>query len=134
IPAVSHIFNFDVPYHPDDYVHRIGRTGRAGRSGTAITIVAPPDHKSVAAIEQLIGQTIPWLSEPSRAAAGERPPASEPRHRRPPRLPQPRLDSAPAAVTHTDEMRPRRAAKPVPAVDKDGHLPAFLVRPVRAKA
>ena len=41
IPAVSHVFNFDVPHHADDYVHRIGRTGRAGLSGTAITIVAP---------------------------------------------------------------------------------------------
>ena len=59
IPAVSHIFNFDVPHHPDDYVHRIGRTGRAGLSGTAITIVAPIDGKAVSAIERLIGQTYP---------------------------------------------------------------------------
>ena len=67
IPAVSHVFNFDVPHHPDDYVHRIGRTGRAGLSGTAITIVAPIDSKSVAAIERLIGQTIPWMGEPPPA-------------------------------------------------------------------
>src|SRR6059058_4434239 len=59
IPAVSHVFNFDVPHHPDDYVHRIGRTGRAGRSGAALTIVAPHDGKAVTAIEKLIGQTIP---------------------------------------------------------------------------
>ena len=59
IPAVSHVFNFDVPHHADDYVHRIGRTGRAGRIGTAITLVAPLDNKSMAAIEKLIGQTIP---------------------------------------------------------------------------
>ncbi|MDB5656277.1 MAG: box helicase-like [Tardiphaga sp.] len=59
IPAVSHVFNFDVPHHPDDYVHRIGRTGRAGRLGTAISLVAPSDVKSMAAIEKLIGQTIP---------------------------------------------------------------------------
>jgi superfamily II DNA/RNA helicase len=59
IPEVSHVFNFDVPHHPDDYVHRIGRTGRAGRAGTAISIVAPSDFKSIAAIEKLIGQTIP---------------------------------------------------------------------------
>src|SRR5450755_59552 len=65
IPAVSHIFNFDVPHHPDDYVHRIGRTGRAGLSGTAITIVAPIDGKSVTAIERLMGQTIPWMGEPA---------------------------------------------------------------------
>src|SRR2546423_7167763 len=48
IPAVSHIFNFDVPHHADDYVHRIGRTGRAGLSGTAITVVAPADQKAIA--------------------------------------------------------------------------------------
>src|SRR6185437_2636952 len=59
IPEVSHVFNFDVPHHPDDYVHRIGRTGRAGRAGTAISIVTSLDHKSVAAIEKLIGQNIP---------------------------------------------------------------------------
>jgi len=46
IPEVSHVFNFDVPYHPDDYVHRIGRTGRAGRAGTAISIVTALDQKS----------------------------------------------------------------------------------------
>src|SRR5581483_1964384 len=46
IPEVSHVFNFDVPHHPDDYVHRIGRTGRAGRSGTAVSIVTSLDHKS----------------------------------------------------------------------------------------
>ncbi|MDE1936015.1 DEAD/DEAH box helicase, partial [Bradyrhizobium sp.] len=59
IPAVSHVFNFDVPHHADDYVHRIGRTGRAGRTGTAVSIVTPLDHKSLAAIEKLIGQSIP---------------------------------------------------------------------------
>jgi superfamily II DNA/RNA helicase len=59
IPAVSHVFNFDVPHHADDYVHRIGRTGRAGRTGTAISIVTPLDQKSMVAIEKLIGQSIP---------------------------------------------------------------------------
>ena len=59
IPAVSHVFNFDVPHHADDYVHRIGRTGRAGRAGTAISIVTPLDQKSIVAIEKLIGQSIP---------------------------------------------------------------------------
>jgi len=53
IPAVSHIFNFDVPFHADDYVHRIGRTGRAGRSGHAFMLATPRDSKSVEAIERL---------------------------------------------------------------------------------
>ncbi|MBN9008724.1 MAG: DEAD/DEAH box helicase, partial [Rhizobiales bacterium] len=58
IPAVSHVVNFDVPTHSEDYVHRIGRTGRAGRSGTAITISTPADRKYVAQIEKLTGQAI----------------------------------------------------------------------------
>jgi superfamily II DNA/RNA helicase len=56
IPAVSHIFNFDAPYHPDDYVHRIGRTGRAGRSGHTYMLMTPRDAKYVEAIEKLIGK------------------------------------------------------------------------------
>jgi superfamily II DNA/RNA helicase len=58
IPAVSHIFNFDVPFHADDYVHRIGRTGRAGRSGHAYMLATSRDMKSVDAIEKLIGKLI----------------------------------------------------------------------------
>ncbi len=60
IPEVSHVFNFDVPYHAEDYVHRIGRTGRAGRSGEAFTLVASADKKSLDAIEKLIGQKVEW--------------------------------------------------------------------------
>ena len=59
IPNVSHVFNFDVPTHAEDYVHRIGRTGRAGRNGTAFTLVTRESEKYIAAIETLIGQKIP---------------------------------------------------------------------------
>ena len=59
IPAVSHVFNFDVPFQPDDYVHRIGRTGRAGRAGHAFMLVGSRDEKCVAAIEKLMGSAIP---------------------------------------------------------------------------
>jgi superfamily II DNA/RNA helicase len=59
IPAVSHVFNFDVPSHPEDYVHRIGRTGRAGRLGKAFTIAVPSDDKYLKAIESLIKAEIP---------------------------------------------------------------------------
>jgi superfamily II DNA/RNA helicase len=59
IPAVSHVFNFDVPSHPEDYVHRIGRTGRAGRLGKALTISVPSDEKYLKAIEHLIKTEIP---------------------------------------------------------------------------
>ncbi|MBO9124434.1 MULTISPECIES: DEAD/DEAH box helicase [unclassified Rhizobium] len=60
IPDVSHVFNFDVPIHADDYVHRIGRTGRAGRAGSAFTIVTSRDQKFTDAIEKLIGEKIEW--------------------------------------------------------------------------
>ena len=60
IPDVSHVFNYDVPIHAEDYVHRIGRTGRAGRSGKSFTITTKSDTKYVDAIEKLIGQTIEW--------------------------------------------------------------------------
>ncbi len=58
IPAVSHVFNYDVPTHAEDYVHRIGRTGRAGREGASFTIVTRHDEKLVAAIEKLTGVPI----------------------------------------------------------------------------
>ena len=59
IPDVSHVFNFDVPTHAEDYVHRIGRTGRAGKTGTAYTLVTREDGKYLTQIEKLIGTEIP---------------------------------------------------------------------------
>ncbi|PTW60556.1 superfamily II DNA/RNA helicase [Breoghania corrubedonensis] len=64
IPDVGHVFNFDVPVHAEDYVHRIGRTGRAGRKGVAMTIVTPECGRHVEAIEKLIGKQIDWHNEP----------------------------------------------------------------------
>ena len=147
IPAVSHVFNFDVPHHPDDYVHRIGRTGRAGRSGAAITIVAPADGKAVAAIEKLTGQTIAWAeraaSAPRGAASRERSDAaraarsslSRSRQRRRETATQRRRSARPAKVARLDEARSRRpAAQPRVEEGDDSHLPAFLLRPVPLKA
>ena len=57
IPAVSHVFNYDVPHHADDYVHRIGRTGRAGRSGITYMLVTPADDKGFDKVVKLIGST-----------------------------------------------------------------------------
>src|SRR6185369_4154144 len=88
IPDVSHVFNFDVPHHADDYVHRIGRTGRAGKSGTAYTIVGPGDGRAVSEIEKLIGQSIPWAD----ALPGDAAPA----------------DGAAPAEPHFDAREPRR--------------------------
>jgi superfamily II DNA/RNA helicase len=60
IPDVSHVFNFDVPHHSEDYVHRIGRTGRAGRKGASYTLVTRDDRKSLGAIEDLIKTQVEW--------------------------------------------------------------------------
>ncbi len=64
VPSVSHVFNFDVPSHAEDYVHRIGRTGRAGRDGKAFTIVIPRDEKYFDAVEALIQKEIPRIENP----------------------------------------------------------------------
>ncbi len=79
IPDVSHVFNFDVPIHPDDYVHRIGRTGRAGKSGVAITLITEDDGKHIQAIEKLIKLDVQWEG-PKLDELGEAP-VDERRHR-----------------------------------------------------
>jgi len=76
IPDVSHVFNFDLPWAADDYVHRIGRTGRAGREGHSASLVSPDDLKFVADIEKVTGETAIWLGDPPSeediAGAGKR--------------------------------------------------------------
>jgi superfamily II DNA/RNA helicase len=169
IPAVSHIYNFDVPHHADDYVHRIGRTARAGRTGTAISIVTPLDTKSIVAIEKLIGQTIPRAEGRSEARASDD--AEQPREhrsregskegsrggRKPRREREPRHAKGGAkggekagdkGVHHNNRKPPAPAARP-PSIGRaepqrvaheaesepadHSHLPAFLLRPVRAR-
>lgn len=63
VPDVSHVFNFDVPSHSEDYVHRIGRTGRAGRSGKTFMIATPIDEKHLHGVEDLIKSSIPILTD-----------------------------------------------------------------------
>ncbi|MGE3528299.1 MAG: DEAD/DEAH box helicase [Methyloceanibacter sp.] len=86
IPDVSHVFNYDVPIHPEDYIHRIGRTGRAGREGFAAMLVTPKDYKALKAIEKLLRQEIAWVDgapsdEEQKEAEAERPNGNG-RHRR----------------------------------------------------
>jgi superfamily II DNA/RNA helicase len=64
VPSVSHVYNFDVPSHAEDYVHRIGRTGRAGRDGKAIMICSPRDEKNFEDVERLVQKEIPRLENP----------------------------------------------------------------------
>src|SRR5579875_1751370 len=141
IPDVSHVFNFDVPSHADDYVHRIGRTGRAGRSGTAITLVAPSERKQVEAIERLIGLTIPWIEAPAGAtgpeqAAREASGAQNPRSGRArageARRREPRASRRQPREPARDHARARAPREPHAERD-DTHLPAFLLRPLPAK-
>jgi superfamily II DNA/RNA helicase len=77
VPSVSHVFNFDVPSHAEDYVHRIGRTGRAGRDGKAIMICSPRDEKNFENVERLVQKEIPRLEDPlagsSKADAAPKP-------------------------------------------------------------
>jgi superfamily II DNA/RNA helicase len=75
VKGVSHVFNFDIPWHPDDYVHRIGRTGRGGASGKAFTLITKADGEAVQNIEKLIGQKIDRVSAASQDAEEKPAPA-----------------------------------------------------------
>ncbi len=103
IPAVSHVLNFDVPGHPEDYVHRIGRTGRAGREGRAITISGPRDEKTLDAVEKLLQRSIPPmanpLAQPAPAAGDAQTGPAEP----------PRAEEKPRRVTRS---RSRKTSQP----------------------
>jgi superfamily II DNA/RNA helicase len=81
VKGVSHVINFDAPWHPDDYVHRIGRTGRAGATGIAFTFVGPDDAENIQNIEKLTGEKIKTLDALPDEPEAERP-AREPRRER----------------------------------------------------
>jgi superfamily II DNA/RNA helicase len=143
IPDVSHVYNFDVPVHPDDYVHRIGRTGRAGRTGTAITIVAGAnDAKAVAAIEKLTGGAIPFMKDgalPAPAVTAQEQPAAATQRQAAPQPRRARNDAhrqthRPSASIARIPQRPPQPAKQRNEEADTSHLPAFLLRPVPQKA
>ncbi len=99
IPNVSHVFNYDVPSHAEDYVHRIGRTGRAGKKGTAIMICSTRDERNLTDIEALVKHQIPrsgeeLVSKPETVAATSKP------------------------ETEEKPKRPSRSRKPKPAAPK----------------
>ncbi|MCD7061092.1 DEAD/DEAH box helicase [Pelagibacterium xiamenense] len=145
IPAVSHVFNFDVPTHAEDYVHRIGRTGRAGRSGSAITLVTPAEGKYVEAITKLIQRDIEWIESESSTSVQEPKPARRSRSNKrtdePARRETPQEDTSSAKQKSAEPKKkrrdaPRRASNDdSPATfESEGHIPAFLLRPVRRHA
>ena len=113
IPAVSHVFNFDVPSHPEDYVHRIGRTGRAGRSGKAYTISAPSDAKYLAAIEALVKQPIPRGALPAGFEPSTAPEAEETTEAKPERSSRSRSRGGRDRGGKSDKTEKSMAEKPV---------------------
>ncbi len=151
IPKVSHVINFDVPHHADDYIHRIGRTGRAGRSGQALMLVTREDRKALAAITQMLGHAIERVRLPGDKAPAEAAVAktedraqpktepraqskTEPRAPKPPTRPEPEADnggrvsksSGPAGTQRHDSLPPAPPSGPF-----GEHVPAFLLRRVR---
>lgn len=132
VPAVSHVFNFDVPSHAEDYVHRIGRTGRAGRKGTTIMICSPRDEKNFEAVERLVQSEIPRLDNPmtnrpaptgevlddgqraedkpkrTRTRSRSKPREDEAKAEPTPQAPQPDVDAAKPAAAPRRERKPRQ--------------------------
>jgi superfamily II DNA/RNA helicase len=114
VKGVSHVFNYDTPWHPDDYIHRIGRTGRAGAKGRAFTFVTPEDAEAIANVEKLTGLVIPPFTLDDHAAPAEVPSAKRPDESEAsePREPRSRTRRAPRADARADdaprEDRPRR--------------------------
>ena len=141
IKDVSHVFNYDVPWHPDDYVHRIGRTGRAGKTGTAITLVTSADEESIDNIQKLTGTKLAPMDESGAAgpAREERePPAREEGGERRERAETPRRgrrEKRETKETPRDEKRqpPRRERDPAREAEPadegwNGPVPSFLDR------
>jgi superfamily II DNA/RNA helicase len=141
VKGVSHVINFDVPWQPDDYIHRIGRTGRAGLKGIAITLAAREDSEAVGRIENLIGHKIPRSGAP-KEAANEPQPQEAPEKREVPkakaRKPE-RIRPAREEPVKTERVRPasEEPAKAEPRPERspvvediknewNGPLPSFL--------
>lgn len=146
IGGLSHVFNFDVPFNAEDYVHRIGRTGRAGKTGVAYTLTTDDEAKLVTAIEQLIKKPLPVLSLTAEPEGEAEPPVAPPekpaRRERAPRTqragsdqPVPAIVSEPVK-SNQPANRPPRPAPGKQAATHDGeddaavgfgsHLPAFM--------
>ena len=154
IKGVSHVFNYDVPWHPDDYVHRIGRTGRAGKTGVAISLVTSADSESIADIQKLTGTKIAEMGadgapsggereeraprekresaregEPREARRGNEKPARRERRPRPDAPREERPAPAPKAKEEARPPRRERAPEPEPADEGwNGPVPSFLDR------
>ena len=144
IKGVSHVFNFDTPWHPDDYVHRIGRTGRAGAKGRAFTLVTDDDAEALANIEKLTGAQIkPFGKADVRVelveSQAEREPERKPRRKSEEREPEeqrkPSRDRKPRQGDKKGDEKPARGRggrqrrdddEVIPAGEWNGPKPDFL--------
>ena len=119
IKGVSHVFNFDTPWHPDDYVHRVGRTGRAGAKGRAFTLVTPEDAEAIANVEKLTGTVLPVFDLAGEGGTESRPERPKPASRGPaerePDAGKPRRESRPRKEREPREEHEPEAEKPSPA-------------------
>jgi superfamily II DNA/RNA helicase len=122
IPEVSHVFNFDVPIHAEDYVHRVGRTGRAGREGHAFTMVTREEAKYLRAIELLIKKEIPYFDIGTVEDSGETPEKE---------LRAPRGGRKPSR--HREKPAAREPAATIPAAPKLAAARAVVENPVAEK-
>nr|WP_295373687.1 DEAD/DEAH box helicase [uncultured Sphingosinicella sp.] len=112
IKGVSHVFNYDVPWQPDDYIHRIGRTGRAGATGVAITLATSSDADQLAAIEKMLGRPIlPMDGDGGRPAPEAEAETSEPKPRERKARPE-RREREPKPEGREREPKPERQAEP----------------------
>ncbi|MCZ0811900.1 MAG: DEAD/DEAH box helicase [Pseudomonadota bacterium] len=124
VPSVSHVLNYDVPSHAEDYIHRIGRTGRAGRAGKTMMICAPRDEKNLEDIERLIQKPVPRIPDPTArgGATAEAQPAPETAPETPAEAkPGPKSDDKPASRSRS---RSRSSEKPRNAAAKEAGEPA----------
>jgi superfamily II DNA/RNA helicase len=130
VKGVSHVVNFDVPWQPDDYIHRIGRTGRAGAKGIAYTIATREDAEAIGAIEKLTGMKLPRVDgeQPKAETVEEETPREEKKGRSRSR-PKNKAEAPEPKAQKQQEARPA-PAKPKPAQDSDddwnGPVPGFL--------
>jgi superfamily II DNA/RNA helicase len=145
VKGVSHVFNFDTPWHPDDYVHRIGRTGRAGATGRAFTFVTKDDVEAIESIEKLTGMTIPEMqvggdrapeaaSAPASREETSAPPTRGRRQSsaRKPADPRPREEAAPSAAREPAPVEAAPAAREPRRKPRDD-APAPAPEPRRAE-
>lgn len=127
IPEVGHVFNFDVPVHAEDYVHRIGRTGRAGRSGCAFMLVTSSEKKYVEVIEEIIGRAIEQYTIDSSRPEAIEPKKSSSKRRRGDKSRSKRQDKEAHADKDTCAHKEDNASEEPDVIGMGEHVPAFLL-------